>query len=88
MSAISSYCPLNARTLPWNPLRSCRANTFVWSVVQRHEAILRHRKGDIVVAHKELNFHVTRVQLFHDGSDLATQQVLLGYRFQKGYNVE
>ena len=25
------------------PFRLCRANTLVWSVVQRHEAILRYR---------------------------------------------
>uniref|UniRef100_E6QJ81 Uncharacterized protein n=1 Tax=mine drainage metagenome TaxID=410659 RepID=E6QJ81_9ZZZZ len=70
------------------PFRLCRANTFVWSVVQRHKAIFRHCQGDIVVAHQELNFHVTRVQRFHDGSDLATQKVLLWYGFQKRYNVE
>ena len=53
-----------------------------------HKAILSNRQGDIVVVHEKLNFYITRVQLFHDGSDLATQEVLLWYGLQKRYNVE
>jgi hypothetical protein len=50
--------------------------------------ILCNRERDIVITHEELHFYVAWVQFLYDGANLATQEVLLRYRFQKCHNVE